>query len=366
MRKILFTLCLLLICLSCNRQDEPVPIHSEPVFSLRGTLDGEILEMDAGLRGVEMKTSELLDENNEHWYVGSFENNGNDPYSLSFAFRDIRGVSDQPIDPVTSLQASNYHSASLDTNSFFSVEFFPESFPSQRVLVGTLWDFGDGTTSTEIQPTHNYPFEDKSYEVCVTYTFKTGCERKICYEINPFLAGMVDIDFNTTIPGVVLGVAITKGFIPVEFRWDFENGVSEQGPEIAYFPTAGDRVERICLTAFDEDGNEYNICRDVAIDSLNVCVANFNFADRKLKEISHGEIGERVAGVSLTMDGEEWRTLGSGSEIRILDSEIYDRNSQGLPTRKLLILGQLDLFNPQGEKRSLIISEATIAVAYPD
>ncbi len=45
------------------------------------------------------------------------------------------------------------------------------------------WDFGDGTTSNEEFPTHDYP-TDSTYTLCLTITNNNGCEHTACLEIS--------------------------------------------------------------------------------------------------------------------------------------------------------------------------------------
>lgn len=45
-----------------------------------------------------------------------------------------------------------------------------------------FWEFGDGTTATEANPVHFYPFSG-AFEVCLTVTNEYGCTDKICDSI---------------------------------------------------------------------------------------------------------------------------------------------------------------------------------------
>lgn len=49
-------------------------------------------------------------------------------------------------------------------------------------IVSWLWDFGDGTISTEENPSHTYPIEG-TYEVCMTVATEGGCENTLCLDI---------------------------------------------------------------------------------------------------------------------------------------------------------------------------------------
>jgi len=60
-----------------------------------------------------------------------------------------------------------------------------------------LWDFGDGTTSAEINPTHQYT-QVGLIEICLTVTRPDGnCSDQICKEIE------ISDEFNITTPGAI-------------------------------------------------------------------------------------------------------------------------------------------------------------------
>jgi PKD repeat protein len=49
--------------------------------------------------------------------------------------------------------------------------------------VTCMWDLGDGTTSTQCDPTHTYP-SDGNYTVCLTTTSSDGCTDSICQTVS--------------------------------------------------------------------------------------------------------------------------------------------------------------------------------------
>jgi len=57
------------------------------------------------------------------------------------------------------------------------------------------WDFGDGTTSTEMNPAHEYA-EDGNYLVCVSITNAYGCSDEYCNEVAVGAVDIMDISAN--------------------------------------------------------------------------------------------------------------------------------------------------------------------------
>jgi gliding motility-associated-like protein len=64
-------------------------------------------------------------------------------------------------------------------------------------LAAYKWDFGDGTTSTEVNPQHAY-YQQGSYAVTLNYTTETGCKGIAYYQVRVW--GKARADFNFSIP----------------------------------------------------------------------------------------------------------------------------------------------------------------------
>ncbi len=52
-----------------------------------------------------------------------------------------------------------------------------------------LWDFGDGSTSTEAYPTHTFADDEATYTVCLTIISGNICEQEYCVEVSGGLDG---------------------------------------------------------------------------------------------------------------------------------------------------------------------------------
>lgn len=58
----------------------------------------------------------------------------------------------------------------------FTTTFYAES---NQKIKSYSWNFGDGQTSTQAEPTHTFPATAKSYNVTLTYVSENGCTGKI-------------------------------------------------------------------------------------------------------------------------------------------------------------------------------------------
>ncbi len=139
---------------------------------------------------------------------------------------------------------------SLCMSNFF---LFPDSLSNTiwAVNVSTgmnleyLWDFGDGTTSTEAYPTHTYE-EDGPYAICLTVTSASAgmiiCEDTYCDSVGTFL-----------FPGFVgdgVGMAPTEGFT-INIVEDIADSVEEIAnvQDVQVYPNPANNNVSISLSA---------------------------------------------------------------------------------------------------------------------
>ncbi len=140
-------------------------------------------------------------------------------------------------------------------------------------LTDWAWDFGDGATSTQQNPTHQYA-DDGDYTVTLTVTDDLGLTASLSQTISvanvgptaAFTAGnagptdpnrMIFTDQSTDDDGQVTAWA-----------WDFGDGATstQQHPEHAY-AEAG--TYTVCLTATDDDAASGEACEEIDVGLLS-------------------------------------------------------------------------------------------------
>jgi len=138
-----------------------------------------------------------------------------------------------------------------------SVSFIDSSLGSTPMTY--QWDFGDGATSTDQNPTHSY-IQRGTYTVTLTVknAYGTATATKKDY-ISIGMAPKADFVANPTISNVPANIAFTDkstGRV-TSWKWDFGDGTSstEQNPTHTYW-TAG--VYTVILTASNDYGTSYS------------------------------------------------------------------------------------------------------------
>lgn len=171
-----------------------------------------------------------------------------------------------------------YSSNSPLTYSFSSQTYTPD--PTD-VVVTYFWDFGDGTTSAEANPTHTYGV-DGVYTVSLTTTTASGCESYACDVVCTFGGGVIDTFYYgcQAMFGVSWGLdpsnpnggfnSLEISFFDLSFgavqswSWDFGDGAnsSEQNPVHTY-AQAG--LYTVALHIETLDGCESDISMEIYV-----------------------------------------------------------------------------------------------------
>ena len=106
------------------------------------------------------------------------------------------------------------------------VENTPHVFTNQSTgATHYWWEFGDGTTSTEVNPTHQY-LRTGTYNVCLIATTQFGCQDTVCHTVSAIVNPLYDVPtaFSPNGDGIndkweVKGFGILKYDMKVFNRW---------------------------------------------------------------------------------------------------------------------------------------------------
>lgn len=144
-----------------------------------------------------------------------------------------------------------------------SVTGLQVAFTDTSIGPGTswLWNFGDGNTSTQRNPTHNY-FANGTYNVCLTVTNACGTD-SVCKNISvtcvpptsnfTFTSSFLTVTFNDISSGP-----------PTSWAWNFGDGNSStlQNPTHTY---ANPGTYTVCLTTSNQCGSPSTVCQSVLV-----------------------------------------------------------------------------------------------------
>lgn len=144
--------------------------------------------------------------------------------------------------------------AAIDfTADELSIDFVSNAQNAMEIL----WDFGDGSTSSDIDPTHTYTAEGE-YTVTLTVTNMCGSET---YTAVVAAYQQVSADFTPSVTAICAGGAVsytnTSSVNATSFVWTFEGGSpatsTEENPTITYASAGTYSVTLLASNALYED-----------------------------------------------------------------------------------------------------------------
>ncbi|MBY0476751.1 MAG: PKD domain-containing protein [Chitinophagaceae bacterium] len=138
--------------------------------------------------------------------------------------------------------------------------------------ISVKWTFGDGATSNEWSPFHNYA-QPGTYKVCLRIEFFPGCLKEICKEVtvpapmhceqmSAFSMERIINEPNT----FVFKANVPNAF--AKYTWTFGDGTGALGPNARH---KYDRPGRytVCLTVYRSNECASTTCKEVVIGQLN-------------------------------------------------------------------------------------------------
>jgi PKD repeat protein len=119
------------------------------------------------------------------------------------------------------------------------------------------WNFGDGATSTDVEPIHEYPAVPAAYDVCMLATGGCGedttCETVLVGK-NPVIANFTYISLGLSVSFNNLSVNATT------YYWDFGDGTNSTA-QFPFHTYSDNGVYEVCLIAFDQFSLSDTFCQ---------------------------------------------------------------------------------------------------------
>lgn len=169
--------------------------------------------------------------------------------------------------------------ADFDANEDgLTVEFEDASDGGGETIITRNWNFGDGFTSSETNPSHTY-YSSGEYEVCLTIYTDDACFSTFCDNIS--VEGSGSSGDCSAVFGVVSITESTDGFVvsfehtssgsgTLPYVWNFGDGsdfLEEENPEHTF---SAPGTYTVCLTVGEADSDCFDqFCADVIVSGTN-------------------------------------------------------------------------------------------------
>lgn len=357
---------IIMIVFGCRKKDYPDPVEAnESFFYSKMLFNGEPVNVTSGKDGVYMYAAYSIDSSNVYNLTGEFKQAGcnNCPNSLKIQINDSR-VSEPNSSIVidSALQMKNYSFLAGLNDIGYSVDlagFFNKSAAS------VLWDFGDGSSSTDLNPKHI--FRSGTYKVTLTVNGTDLCQSVITNT----LSLSSDEDLNAFINGSTTSNANSftahpsGGKAPYTYLWDFGDGAVGVN-KVTNHSYALKGSYDVKLKVTDAEGKSIRCTYNaVAGGDVSACAANFSLL--KISKIN-GRLGlSKISikytdtnGVTYTSDNAQQPV---SSNLEILNVEEFVKNENNQPVKKLKLKFNCMLYNGV-QSVSLQGNEVHVGVAY--
>ena len=368
MKNYLFLLLIFLIA-SCKKNEDPIPVVEQPVFKATGTINGQPLNIQAGVDDYIMYSDYTFDSN-----ASVFEFNGSlrkfncasCANSLNIKIRNYKQtVSSQTIFPDSAF-VNNYYAvrAAANASTNYVLNFNGQTFGN---VSQTKWVFGDGNSTNGINVQHTYTHPGK-YTVGFIVQYANGCLDTI---LNTFRFGIPEAvcraNFNPAIFGDSIAVSnFSVGAGALSYQWLFGDGNTSTDFE-PYHIYNNPGVYNITLIVTDIENHISEFKRKVIILPSTDCLASMNFpsiiAEPNPNNLSTATI-EYVDANGITYSSLN-NPQADSSFFKIISVEDYATNANGNKVKKLRVQLRSKLYNSsQTAFVDLNISDAVIGVAY--
>jgi len=335
-------LCSLLLGLACKKEEviEPPIDPTVPVFSFNGSVNGTLVNIQAGVNNYYMYSSFYRSDTNMYSFVGNLKH-VNCPCNneCTISLTDYKSTLSGGSSSIDSLLTHPLHYEHDSLSSFSYTKFY--SKPTQNMKPQSYrWDFGDGSISTQQDPEHRYA-SSGYYTVCHTITYQNGCSSQIC--------NLVKAQLPSDCKGFI-GSSYGNGdtvYFSGEFNdslssigWNFgDPGSGLNDTSISTFPIHAYSSPGIYLVkAYYRARNgctAANTMRVVTKNYTGDCGAYFTYSDLT-------STPSRFSVVTVTWidsNGAVYSTTGvvqpSDSYFQVLSVENYPNNERDEPTKKI-------------------------------
>jgi len=358
----------------CKKKEFPQNVTEDPVFEISAVIDGTPVNIKAGTLGYYMYSDFKQDSNNMYTFIAEVKPSGcgnTCPNSLKIELNDnqfsapngtsniissvksgtYQYVSTAPVTPSLVGYAVQYKSSFNKTASYYS------------------WNFGDGGTSNEANPTHTFSAAGiyNTYLEIGDGSTPTTIYNPIKVTISP-LACKTKIIATPSFSGAVSFNHVTTGTAPYTYLWNFgDTTYSTTANPMHYYATPNRYLVSLKVKDANNDSTQYNYY--VNTDQSSKSVPNFSVASttaiyatnvtNQLSKIKISYVDQNGVVYSSNLQNQ----TASGSSFHIVSVEEYKRNERDQATKKIKISFSCKLYN--GSKTvELKDGSAVLAISY--
>ncbi len=369
-----------LLWASCAKNQLPIPPGgNDPLFYFHGSIDNDSVHWEAGKDNLFMHTNYFIDAQKIIVLRGQLAPancTACDP-SLTIEFRDIAPSPDSILKMNVATYFNNHQIKSFSIDSVKAqgdkeeFSFYPLT---QQPINDILWDFGDGTQSTEDDPHHI--FSGTGTRVVKLIINQGGNIDSLSFPINIGFQSPERVVFNWTqnLNNEVHAQAMPGNFN--QYLWDAGDGQLPVGNPVDYTYSSPGIYTLSCVAKSGSQEAQYKAKIKVP-QGGNWANPNFTYTTKVINDtqfIPRNNAGTAI--LELKKDGKRYRSFKSNASVnqsgiivvRTINSLPFETNVNGQSTFSINMEVDTWLYNTQNNSDSIRIrsNQMRLAVAYPN
>lgn len=199
------------------------------------------------------------------------------------------------------------------------VKFYPLPSILTVMPLSIKWSFGDGVSSTEYSPFHQYQ-QPGTYKVCMRIEFFAGCVKEVCKEVvipaplgceqlSLFKIERISSEPNTFIFNAEFNNSTVK------YTWTFGDGTGATGPNAKHKYDRPGRYN-VCLTVYRGDNCASTTCKEIVVGQLNCEQTIVKYEYQRLNSV--GNVIKFKAVSNQPILSQYWTIYKSNSTVPVM------------------------------------------------
>ena len=353
----------------CNEIDDPKPVVEQPFFTVQASIDGQVIELQAGIDDYYLYTTQDVDSMGVTDYRGHLRVTDCNPCANSVAVFFRGDDIEQPsVNSVTTEGVREFYEPTYVVQpASYQIQFFSEQNNSE---VSHYWQLSDGTTFTTADPVYNFSpnASQNSFNVLhVTSVIDDTCSAALNNIIEVESSCQPNFTAQTQGNTVYFAANSSAG---TQVVWNFGDGSAGYGTSASHTYNAPG-LYHVEMEVFDPaNGCFGQIYKQVLVNDTMNCQANFHYDIDYQPEVMSdslqlGSVGVEWYNESGVKYSSALSVQPAGSYFEMLESHVYLQNENNRSTIEFSADVDVYLYNEQGDSVRFVCPDFHMAVPMP-